>query len=122
MDVDRNQPARDFKGVFIPKDIWCNPELDGDAKLMWGEIFALDNEFGCIAENEHFMTMFGWANTRKVQREIKKLNDLGLIQIDRDIQKNSRCIRVVGKYRHLDRNAMSDLEVLRNQLTKDFRM
>ena len=122
MDVEKKQPARDFKGVFIPKDIWCNSELDGDAKLMWGEIFALDNEFGCIAENEHFMNMFGWSNTRKVQREIKKLADLGLIHIERDIQTNGRTIRVVGKYRHLDKNAMSDLEKLRQQLTKEFRM
>ena len=69
---------RDFKGAFIPKDIWCNRELSGDEKLMWGEIFSLDNAFGCIASNEHFMEMFGFANTRKAQRLIKSLKDKGV--------------------------------------------
>ena len=119
---DASQPSRDFKGVFIPKDIWCNPALDGDAKLMWGEIFALDNKFGCIAGNEHFMMMFGWKNTRKVQREIKKLNELGLISVERDIQNNSRMIRIVGKYRHLDREHIADLEKMRQELTRGFKM
>lgn len=68
---------RDFKGAYIPKDIWCNRELSGDEKLMWGEIFSLDNKFGCIASNEHFMEMFGFANTRKPQRIIKSLKDKG---------------------------------------------
>ena len=122
MDVDRNQPTRDFKGVFIPKDIWCNPEIDGDAKLMWGEIFALDNSFGCIASNEHFMEMFGWKNDRKVQREISKLKKLGLITVEHDKRKDDRVIRVVGKYRHLNKDHMSDLEAMRAELTRGFRM
>lgn len=113
---------RDFKGVFIPKDIWCNPELDGDTKLMWGEIFALDNKFGCVAKNDHFMKMFGWKNERKVQREIKKLNDLGLIAIEQDKRKDQRTIRVVGKYRHLDKEHMANLETLRNELVSGFKM
>ncbi len=119
MSGDAN--SRDFKGAYIPKDIWCNPEVDGDGKLLWGEIFALDNKFGCVAGNEHFMDMFGWKNTRKVQREIKKLEDLGLISIERDIQANSRTIRIVGKYRHLDQQHMSDLQAMRMDLTADMR-
>ncbi len=87
---------RDFKGAFIPKEIWCNPELDGDAKLVWGEIYALDNDFGCIASNEHFMQMFGWKNDRKVQREIKKLADMGLISVEIDKRNDSRTIRVLA--------------------------
>ncbi len=107
---------RDFKGAFIPKDIWCNRELSGDEKLMWGEIFSLDNDFGCIATNEHFMEMFGFNNTRKSQRLIKNLKDKGYITIEINKRDDTRTIRVVGKYRHLDRNEMSDLEALRSQL------
>jgi hypothetical protein len=114
--------SRDFKGAFIPKDIWCNPELDGDAKLMWGEIFALDNDFGCIATNEHFMDMFGWKNDRKVQREIKKLTDLGLISVEINKREDTRTLRVIGKYRHLDKRHMSDLEAMRAELTDGFKM
>ena len=56
---------RDFKGAYIPKDVWCNPELTDDEKLMWGEIFSLDNDFGCVASNEHFMEMFSFNNMRR---------------------------------------------------------
>ena len=114
--------SRDFKGAFIPKDIWCNPELDGDAKLMWGEIFALANDFGCIADNQHFIEMFGWKNDRKVQREIKKLADLGLVSVEINKRDDRRTLRVVGKYRHLDKQHMSDLEAMRAELIKSFKM
>lgn len=113
---------RDFKGAFIPKEIWCNPELDGDAKLVWGEIYALDNDFGCIASNEHFMRMFGWKNDRKVQREIKKLTDMELISVEIDKRNDSRTIRVLGKFRHLDKEEMANLEALRSELIAKFKM
>lgn len=116
MDGEQQKKARDFKGVFIPKDIWCHPELDGDEKIMWGEVFSLDNDFGCVAGNGHFMEMFGWANERKVQRVIKSLKMKGLISVEIDKRKDQRVIRVCGKYRHLDRGEMEDLMALREQL------
>ena len=112
---------RDFKGAFIPKDIWCNRELSGDEKLTWGEIFSLDNAFGCIASNEHFMEMFGFANTRKAQRLIKSLKDKGYITIEINKRDDSRTIRITGKYRHLDREEMADLGRLRAQLVHRMR-
>jgi len=112
---------RDFKGAFIPKDIWVNSELSGDEKLMWGEIFALDNKFGCIASNEHFMKMFGYANERKPQRLIKSLKEKGYISVEIDKRNHSRVMNVVGKYRHLDADHMSDLEAMRADLLGKFR-
>lgn len=123
MDETR-RPAntRDFKGAFIPKEIWCNPELNGDEKLMWGEIYSLDNDFGCVASNEHFMQMFGFANDRKAQRLIKSLRDKGYITVEIDKRKDTRVIHVVGKYRHLDKRHMSDLEAMRDDLLKSFKL
>ena len=115
MEADQNI-NRDFKGVHIPKDIWCNTELDGDEKLMWGEIFALDNDCGCIAKNEHFMVMFGWANERKPQRVIKSLRDKGYITVENDKRFDRRTMHIVGKYRHLDNEEMENLLALRDQL------
>jgi len=122
MISERSDNFRDFKGAFIPKDIWINPELSGDEKLMWGEIFALDNDFGCIASNEHFMEMFGFANTRKPQRIIKSLKDKGYVTVEIDKRNDSRVIKVVGKYRHLDAGHMSDLEAMRAELTGKMRL
>lgn len=112
---------RDFKGAFIPKDIWINPELSGDEKLMWGEIFALDNSFGCIAGNEHFMKMFGYANARKPQRLIKSLKDKGYVTVEIDKKDDSRVIRITGKYRHLDDAHMKDLAAMRADLIGSMR-
>jgi hypothetical protein len=121
---------RDFKGVYIPKEIWCNRELTANMKLVWGEIFGLDNDFGCIAENEHFAEMFGWfvkgdvnaPDVRKVQRLIKGLKELGHVDVELDKAKNSRTIRIVGKYRHLDSKSMGDLAQLRRELVLKKRM
>lgn len=113
---------RDFKGAFIPKDIWCNREMTGDEKLMWGEIFSLDNSFGCIASNEHFMEMFGFANTRKPQRIIKSLKDKGYVIVEINKREDTRVIRVTGKYRHLDKDHMSDLEAMRSDLIGKMRL
>lgn len=113
---------RDFKGAFIPKDIWCNRELSGDEKLMWGEIFSLDNDFGCIASNEHFMEMFGFANARKPQRIIKSLKDKGYVTVEINKRDDTRVIRVTGKYRHLDKEHMADLEAMRRDLIGKMRV
>ena len=112
---------RDFKGAFIPKDIWINPELSGDEKLMWGEIFALDNSFGCIAGNEHFMKMFGYANERKPQRLIKSLKEMGYITVEIDKKDDSRVMRITGKYRHLDDAHMRNLAAMRADLIGNMR-
>lgn len=123
MDETRQHASsRDFKGAFIPKEIWCNPELNGDEKLMWGEIYSLDNDFGCIASNEHFMEMFGFNNDRKAQRLIKSLKDKGYITVEHDKRKDTRVIHVLGKFRHLDKQHMSDLEAMRDELLGKFKM
>ena len=69
---------RDFKGVWIPKEIWLSPDLDVVEKCLLVEIQSLDNEHGCYASNEHFAKFLG-VNERTVQRKIKKLVDKGYI-------------------------------------------
>jgi len=38
---------RDFKGVWIPKDIWLSENLSLMEKVLFVEIHSLDNERGC---------------------------------------------------------------------------
>lgn len=45
---------RDFKGVWIPKDIYLNTELNWTEKILLIEIDSLDGPNGCYASNEHF--------------------------------------------------------------------
>lgn len=70
---------RDFKGVWFPKEIWLNKELDMIEKALLIEIDSLDNEFHCIASNEYFAEFLGVSES-KITRSIKKLKELGYIE------------------------------------------
>ena len=72
---------RDFKGVWIPKEIWLNKDLTPLEKIYLVEIDSLDDgEFGCYASNKHFENMFGQAGPN-ISRTIKKLEEKGWIKI-----------------------------------------
>jgi Txe/YoeB family toxin of Txe-Axe toxin-antitoxin module len=49
-----NKENRDFKGVWIPKEIWLNTDLSIIEKVLLVEIDSLDNsDRGCFASNEY---------------------------------------------------------------------
>ena len=92
---------RDFKGIWIPKEIWLNEDLSIMEKLFLIEIDSLDNEEGCYASNEHFSNFFGLSKNRCTEI-IKSLEKKGLISIElqREAGKKNiskRIIRVLGK-------------------------
>jgi len=55
---------RDFKGVWIPKEIWLDSNLGWSEKLLLVEINSLDNENGCYASNEYFAKFFNLSKDR----------------------------------------------------------
>jgi len=63
---------RNFKGVWIPKQIWECPALTLQEKVFFTEIESLDNEDGCFASNGYFAEFFGLSKTR-VSLVIKSL-------------------------------------------------
>jgi hypothetical protein len=90
---------RDFKGIWIPKEIWLNKDLTIMERLFLVEIDSLDQEFGCFASNGHFAEMFEISKGRCTQI-IKKLEEKGFVKIE--IQREGklitkRVIRVVNK-------------------------
>ena len=56
--------TRDFKGVWIPKEIWTNKNLNVMEKLFLVEIDSLDNNDGCFATNEYFSDFFRLSKNR----------------------------------------------------------
>lgn len=58
---------RDFKGIWIPKEIWCNKELTWIEKIFLREIDSLDNEEGCFASNKYFADFFDLSKSRASQ-------------------------------------------------------
>lgn len=55
---------RDFKGVWIPKDIWLDDKLTWMEKLLLVEIDSLDAEKGCYASNDYFAKFFQLSKSR----------------------------------------------------------
>jgi len=52
------RPPRDFKGIWIPKEVWLSEELSLMEKVLFVEIHSLDNERGCFASNKYFGDFF----------------------------------------------------------------
>lgn len=69
---------RDFKGIWIPREIWLNDRLGWVEKLFLVEIDSLDNEAGCFASNDYFAKFFGLSK-RRVIDIINNLEKEGLI-------------------------------------------
>lgn len=65
MEIKENK--RDFKGIWIPKEIWLNKDLTVMEKLFLVEIDSLDNENGCFASNAYFSEFFGVSKGRCTQ-------------------------------------------------------
>ena len=71
---------RDFKGIWIPKEIWFMEELSHMERILFAEIDSLDNERGCIASNEYFAEFMG-KSERMIQRYLETLKELELIEV-----------------------------------------
>lgn len=87
---------RDFKGVWIPKDIWLSEQLSLMEKVLFVEIHSLDNERGCYASNRHFADFFG-VSERQIRTYLGSLKDKGFITVT-IYNRNDRVIRAVGKF------------------------
>lgn len=97
---------RDFKGVWIPKEIWLNEELTLIEKVIFVEIDSLDNEDHCIAGNDYLATFCG-CSERKVSDAIKKLSELGYIEV-LSFDGRHRKIRVVKTAEETRKNCEAD--------------
>ena len=72
---------RDFKGVWVPKEVWLDERLNMLDKGILAEIDSLDNdEDGCFASNE-YIAKFCQCSVTKVSTSITKLIDLGYISV-----------------------------------------
>lgn len=106
---------RDFKGVWIPKEIWLSTDLKVMEKLILVEIDSLDNEDGCFASNEHFSKFFSLSKNR-CSEIIKSLEKKGYIAIDYIRQANNKAIekRVIRCIRNIDGGIRKTDRPLRN--------
>ena len=76
--MKENNNKRDFKGIWVPKEIWFEKKLNFQEKLLLAEIDSLDNEDGCIASNKYFSEFFNLSETQ-ISIYISKLKKLEYI-------------------------------------------
>jgi len=72
---------RNFKGVWIPKEIWLNTDLTWMEKLFVTEVSSLDNENGCFATNAYFADFFNMSK-QWCSNIVTSLKNKGFITVD----------------------------------------
>ena len=72
---------RDFKGVWIPREVWLDTRLNMIEKGILTEVDSLDmSEKGCYASNKH-IAEFCQCSESKVSTAISKLIKLGYLYV-----------------------------------------
>jgi hypothetical protein len=88
---------RDFKGIWIPREIWLDKNLTLQEKVFYVEIDSLNNERGCYANNNYFAEFFG-ISTVRVSEVINSLVRKGYLSSDIDqAEGNKRILRTLLK-------------------------
>jgi hypothetical protein len=81
LDKGSDIMERDFKGIWITREIWLSEDLGWSEKLLFVEIDSLAKNGECFASNEHFARFFG-LSTRHIQRLLATLKAKGYISIN----------------------------------------
>lgn len=72
---------REFKGVWIPREIWLDERLNALDKIILAEIDSLDNgDEHCHAGND-YLAQFCQCSTSKVTKTVSKLIELGYVKV-----------------------------------------
>lgn len=72
--------SRNFKGIWIPAEVWLDKSLSYFEKALLSEIHSLEGENGCFASNEYLCEFFN-ERERKIQEGISILKARGYIAI-----------------------------------------
>ncbi len=105
---------RDFKGVWIPREVWLSEELSLMEKVLFVEIHSLDNERGCFASNQYFATFFGISD-RQIRTVIGSLKSKGFVTVT-VINRNERTIRTAGKWKRVSNEDLQSLARMKSEV------
>jgi hypothetical protein len=108
---------RDFKGVWIPKEIWLNTDLSIIEKVLLVEIDSLDNsDRGCFASNE-YLASFVQLSEGRVANIISDLKKRGFI-IQLFFDGRNRGLRTQISESSFNENVKADLTKKGKQTTQ----
>jgi hypothetical protein len=109
---------RDFKGIWIPKEIWLSDKLSLMEKVLFVEIHSLDNERGCFASNRYFADFFG-VSDRQIRTRIASLKRHGFVTVSIK-NRYDRVIRTAGKFARVSDQNLRELGRMRTDLAAKF--
>ena len=93
------EQQRQFRGIWIPKEIWLNKELTYQEKMILVEIDSYDDGvIGCYASNKHFVDNFG-INSSRISQIIQSLQRKKYIAINYDYNGKE----ITRRYLHINR-------------------
>lgn len=93
------EQQRQFKGIWIPKEIWLNKDLTFQEKIILVEIDSYDDgQVGCFATNKHFVNNFG-INSSRISQIIQSLQRKNYITITYDFNGKE----IIRRYLHINR-------------------
>ena len=91
---------RDFKGVWIPKEIWIDKDLTWMEKLLLVEINSLDNADGCYASNQYFGDFFNLSTSRisEIVNSLVEKKYITSTLIYEGLQVKKRVLKTIGVF------------------------
>ena len=82
-----------FKGVWIPREIFYSAELSLREKFILAEIEALSKDGYCFANNAHFATLCSCAR-ETISRDISRLKKLGYVSAIKKPENTKRYLKL----------------------------
>jgi len=111
---------REFEGIWIPKEIWLNKNLNILEKCLLAEIKSLDGKKGCFASNSYFAKFFG-VKEQNISKHITKLKKLGYVkQIKFDGRTRFLKVDLMKTLRQDNTNHLSSFNENNVQYNKDY--
>lgn len=81
MSRQQSEPKKEFKGIWIPKEIWQDERLNALDKILLCEIDSLTGtNTDCYASNR-YLAKFCQCSESKISKSIAKLTELGYIYV-----------------------------------------
>ena len=111
---------RDFKGVWIPKEVWLDTRLNALEKIILTEIDSLDNgERGCWASNKH-LAEFCQCSETKVSTAISTLIKLGYVYVQKFDGRQRELKSRLSNFERQDlKNCEADIKILKESNTEN---
>ena len=100
---------REFKGVWINREVWLNEDLTIQEKFLLVEIDSLDNDNSCFASNDYFAEFMGLKN-RRVKYIIESLIKKGFLKRELVYKKDSKEIekRLLKVIKNINGNVVKE--------------